>query len=258
MALARAKHHSFQYRASVGVQTDEALSLVGEYVAPAAAPYAATADITELLEPPIPDKFVATVSADTYTSLSHMTEHVTPAPVDLHAAIDHVAPSSTGTCATPAPEIEYAAPAQTATFTAPSPVTEDVAPAASSSCAAPASVIEYVAPATPVTVNAYVAPARVIDFFAPPPAVFYPSFGQRLLPADINEVVAVEASAPQDVGSLLLSDGQIVDIPIPRSVEELEDTIEDQIFDAPLPQTVDEQFVAVTPTHATTNATFPH
>ena len=119
IALACAKHHSFQYRASVGVQTDEALSPVGEYVAPAAAPYAATADITQLLEPPIPDKFVALVSADTYTSLSHMTEYVTPAVVDLHAAIDHAAPSSTATYATPAPEIEYAALAHTVTFTAP-------------------------------------------------------------------------------------------------------------------------------------------
>ena len=105
---------------------------VGEYVAPAAASYAATADITQLLEPPIPDKFVAPVSADAYTSLSHMTEYVTPAPVDLYAVIDHAAPASTGTCATPAPVTEHAAPAHTVTFTAPSPVTEDVAPAPSS------------------------------------------------------------------------------------------------------------------------------
>ena len=88
--------------------------------------------------------------------------------------------------------------------------------------------------------------------------MFSPSFSQRLPPADINEVVTVEASAPQDVGLLLLSDGQIVDIPIPRSVAEIEDVIEDQILDAPLPQTVEEQFVAVTPTLATTNAMFPH
>ena len=53
-AVACAKHHSWQYRASVGV--DEAPSLVDEYVAPAAAPYAATADITQLLEPPVPDE----------------------------------------------------------------------------------------------------------------------------------------------------------------------------------------------------------
>ena len=45
MAFACAKHHSFQYRASVGVKTDEAPSLVDEYVAPAAAPSAATADM---------------------------------------------------------------------------------------------------------------------------------------------------------------------------------------------------------------------
>ena len=51
MALACAKHHSSQYRASVGVQTDEA---VDDHVALAAARPAATADITQLLEPPIP------------------------------------------------------------------------------------------------------------------------------------------------------------------------------------------------------------
>ena len=61
MALACVKHHSWQCRASVGVQTDEAPSLVDEFFAPAAAPYAATADITRLLEPPILDKFVAPV-----------------------------------------------------------------------------------------------------------------------------------------------------------------------------------------------------
>ena len=98
------------------------------------------------------------------------------------------------------------------------------------------------APATPVTANVYVAPAPVIYYIAPPPEVFYPSFSQQLDPADINEAVAVEASAPQDVGSLLPLNGQIVDMPIPRSVEEIEDVIEDQIFDAPVPQTVEEQF----------------
>ena len=56
MALASAKHHSRQYRASVGVQIDAAPTLVDECVAPAAAPYAATADITQLLEPSIADK----------------------------------------------------------------------------------------------------------------------------------------------------------------------------------------------------------
>ena len=185
-----------------------------------------------------------------------MTEHMTPAPVDFHKVIEYAAPASAGTYATPTPVIEHAAPAHTVTFTAPFPVTEDVAP--SSSCAAPATVIEYVAPATPVTVNPYVAPAPVIEHIAPPPAAFYPSFSQQLPPADTNEAVAVEASAPQNVGSLLPLNGQIMDIPLPRSVEEIDDVIEDQIFDAPVPQTMEEQFVAVTPTPATTDATFPH
>ena len=72
-------------------------------------------------------------------------------------------------------------------------------------------------------VNAYMAPAPVIEYIAQPPAVFYPLFSQQLLPADINEAVAVEASAPQDVGSPLSLNEQIVDIPIPRGVEEIED-----------------------------------
>ena len=66
---------------------------------------------------------------------------------------------------------------------------------------------------------------RVSSCVAPPPAVFYPSFSQQLLSADITEAVAVEASAPQDVGSLLTLDGQVVDIPISRVVEEIEDVI---------------------------------
>ena len=73
-------HHSWQSRKSVGVQTDA--NPVDEYVAPAPAPYAATAGITQLLESPISEKFEALVSADTYTSLSHMTEYVAPAPAD--------------------------------------------------------------------------------------------------------------------------------------------------------------------------------
>ena len=93
MALACAKHHSWQSRESVGVQTDAAPTLVDEYVAPAAAPCAATADITQLLEPPIPDKFVTPVSADTYTEPSSTTLYVAPAP-----SISYT---------TPAPEIEH-------------------------------------------------------------------------------------------------------------------------------------------------------
>ena len=65
----------------------------------------------------------------------------------------------------------------------------------------------------------------------------------------------METSAPQDVGSLLPLDEQIVDISIPQCAEEI---IEDQIFDALVPQTVEEQFVAVTPTPVITDATFPH
>ena len=49
-----------------------------------------------------------------------------------------------------------------------------------------------------------------------------------------------------------------MDIPIPLGVEEINDVIEDQILDAPVPQTMEEQFVPVTPTPATTDATFPH
>ena len=188
-----------------------------EYVAPAPV----FTDLESVLEPPIP------------------VVHTALAPV-----IDHAALASTGTYATPAPVIEHAAPAHTVTFTAPSPVTEDVAPAPAVTYAAPAPVIEYVAPATPETVNAHVAPAPVIEYIALSPAVFYPSFSQQMPPFNTNDVVAV------DVSSLLPSDEQIVDIRIPRSMEEI---VEEQIVDALVPQTVEEQFVAVTPTLATTD-----
>ena len=71
---------------------------------------------------------------------------------------------------------------------------------------------------------------------------------KQLPPADISEAVAVEASAPQDVGSLFPSNGQVVDIPFPRGVDEIEDVVEDQIFDALVPQIVEEKFVAVAST----------
>ena len=116
-------------------------------------------------------------------------------------------------------------------------------------------MIEYVTPSPAVE---FATPVHQEQIAAPPPAVFYPSFSQQLPPADINGAVAVEASAPQDVGLLLASNGHVVDIPVPRGVEEIEDVVEDQIFDALVPQTVEEHFVAVTPTLATTDATFPH
>ena len=108
MALASAKHHSWQYGASVGVQIDAAPTPVDEYVAPAAAPFAVTADITQLLEPPIPDKFVALVTADTCTERSSVIEYMTPGPAVSYAApapeIEHV-PDDTN--AAPAPVIEH-------------------------------------------------------------------------------------------------------------------------------------------------------
>ena len=66
MMAASMSHDSWQSRESVGVQTDGAPTLVDKYVAFAAAPYAASADITQLLEPPIPDKFVAPVPAESH------------------------------------------------------------------------------------------------------------------------------------------------------------------------------------------------
>ena len=75
------------------------------------------ADITQLLEPPIPDKFVALVTADTCTSLSHPTEDVALAPAVTNAA--------------PASVIEYVASATPETvnaYVAPAPVIEHIAP----------------------------------------------------------------------------------------------------------------------------------
>ena len=62
---------------------------------------------------------------------------------------------------------------------------------------------------------------------------------------------------------------QIAGIPFPPTVEEIvesvqivlervQQSIEEQIVDAPVPQIVEEQLVAVAPTPATTDATFPH
>ena len=59
------------------------------------------------MEPPIPDEFVAPVPADTYTSLSHMTEYVAPAP-----AVSYTTPAPLSEHM-PAPVIEYMAPPPT-------------------------------------------------------------------------------------------------------------------------------------------------
>ena len=70
-------HHSWQHRASVGIQTDEDVT---EYVTLAAAPYAATA---------------SPISVTEYATLAPTISYVTPAPV-----IEHM----------PAPVIEYIEP----------------------------------------------------------------------------------------------------------------------------------------------------
>ena len=114
MMAASMSHHSWQSRESVGVQTDAAPTPVVEYVAPAGAPCAVTADITQLMEPPIPDKLVAPVSP----------EYVTPAPVDFYAVIDYAALANT---------VIYIVPATTG----------KVAPASTVSNRTPALVIEH-------------------------------------------------------------------------------------------------------------------
>ena len=83
-----------------------------------------------------------------------------------------------------------------------------MAPAPAVAVARPDPVIEHatLAPVDVYTTPAPVIelmPAPVIEYIAPPPAEFYPSFSQQSPPACTNEAVAVEASAPQDVGSLL-------------------------------------------------------
>ena len=86
-------HHSWQSRESVGVQTDAVPTLVDEFVARAAACYAATA------------------------SPVTVTEDVASSPAVTHAA--------------PAPVIEYVAPATPETvnaYVAPAPVFEYIAP----------------------------------------------------------------------------------------------------------------------------------
>ena len=97
---------------------------------------------------------------------------------------------------------------------------------------------------TPSPVVEFATPVHQEQIAAPLPAWFHPSFSQQLPPADFNDAVAVEVSAPQDVDSLLPLNEQIVDIPIPRGMDEIQDVIEDQIFDTSVPQNVEKQFVA--------------
>ena len=108
MMAASMSHHSWQSRESVGMQTDAVPTPVDEFVAPAAAPYAATTS-------PIPATEYATPALDeTFTAPSPVTEDVAPAPAVTYAApapmIEYVAPASPETVnahVAPAPVIEY-------------------------------------------------------------------------------------------------------------------------------------------------------
>ena len=98
MLRASMGHHSWQSQTSVGAQTDAVQTPVDEYVAPAAAPYAATASpfpVTEYATPAL---------VDTFTAPSPVTEDMAPAPAVTYAA--------------PAPMMEYVAPATPETVNA--------------------------------------------------------------------------------------------------------------------------------------------
>ena len=121
MALACAKHHSWQCRASVGIQTDETPALVDEYVAPAGAPCAATAS-------PIPVTEYATLAlAETCTERSPMIEYMT-----LGLAVSFSALAL---------EIEYV---PDDAYAAPASLTQHIALTTQDTYAAPALVIEHV------------------------------------------------------------------------------------------------------------------
>ena len=79
-------NHGFQYRPSVGVQTDAVPTPVDEFVAPAASPYAAAAS-------PIT-----------------VTEDVAPAPAPLIENVAPATPVTVNTFVAPTPVIEYIAP----------------------------------------------------------------------------------------------------------------------------------------------------
>ena len=111
MIAASMSHHSWQYRASIGVQTDEMTTPLDEYVAPAAAPYAATASPIPVIE------YATPALVDTFTAPSPVTQDVAPASAVTNAA--------------PAPMIEYVAPVTPETvndYVAPAPVIEYIAP----------------------------------------------------------------------------------------------------------------------------------
>ena len=138
---------------------------------------------------------VILVARSILTCLPSMVKHKRVTPDEPAPVIGNCAPAPAVTDAEPATVIGLAAPAHTVTNTSLSPATEHVALAPTVSYTTPAPVIEHRALARailsspPVTVNAYVEPALVIEYIAPPPAVFLPSFSQQLPPAYTNEAV---------------------------------------------------------------------
>ena len=112
MALACAKHHSWQFRASVDVQTEP----VNELMASAhVIEYVASAPVTTFLEPPVP--VVHSVQVHQVQVVSKTFD--TSAPV-----IKYMAPAPAVLCDEPATMTEYVAPAPDVTLATPDPVIE--------------------------------------------------------------------------------------------------------------------------------------
>ena len=214
MALTCAKHHGWQCRASVGVQT----APVNDFMASAdVIEFVASAPVTTLLEPPVPVVHsVRAGRAKDNRDPALVIEHVAPAPAVTFIApapVEHVSSTLYVTNAAPAPVIEHAAPASAVIHTAPAPVIQDVTLAPADTHATPAPVIDFVAPSPVIE---HIAPATSVTHVTPSER-FSPACAMTAVTTSVSSdttglvnpvcaVTAVEAPAPQIVKSLPLLD----------------------------------------------------
>ena len=237
MLAASVSHHSWQSRASVGVQTEAGTAPVNKYIAPASTPdpavypmsttvneyvasapvieYVAPAPLATFLEPPVPIVHVVQVPQ------VQVIEKIVEIPV-AQTAQDTQTPESLGTVPVhqmkPAETVDMvevgsplsAVPVSPLSMTAP---VVDVSPVVVE-CAQPALVFAYIAPAPAVT-HAALAPvaednastpsvayaaeqASVVNCIAPAPDVSYAALAPVV--EDIAPAPAVTSSTPVCVG----------------------------------------------------------
>ena len=183
MALTCAKHHSWQCRASVGVQT----APVNDFMASAhVIEFVTSAPVTTLLEPPVPVVHnVRAGLAKDNRDPALVIEHVAPAPAVTYIAptpFEHASSTLYVTNAAPAAVIEHAAPASAVIHTAPAPVIQDVTLAPADTYATPAPVIDFVAPSPVVE---HIAPATSVTHVTPSER-FSPACAMTAVPSNLT------------------------------------------------------------------------